>query len=166
MANNAYTTGADFHSCAVHDSKSRRQKQRRIFPVSAPLELLEMDILGATIKTKSGKKHAIVFTNRHMKLIRAIPVIIVTSTSVATVFVDNLVLPYGIQTYSLTDNGLQFVSKLFAAVTTRLEIKQLTTTAYHPRPTEKLEDITEQSSHTAGTTSQSTRPTQPSTYSQ
>lgn len=39
----------------------------------------------------------------------------VTSTGVVTVLVDNLVLPYGITTYLLINNGPPFVSEFFCS---------------------------------------------------
>lgn len=50
---------------------------------------------------------------------RAIPGITVTLKSVSNVFVDNLVMPYGIPTNLLMDNRLQFVLKFLAAVLVR-----------------------------------------------
>lgn len=49
------------------------------------------------------------------------------------------VIPYGIQVFRLCCNGLPFVLRFFAAVTTRLGIKQLTMTTYHPQTSGDVE---------------------------
>lgn len=53
-------------------------------------------------------------------------------TSANTVYVERLVFWYVKRTYLPTEKELQLVSKLFAAVTERLGVKHLMTTAYSP----------------------------------
>lgn len=63
----------------------------------------------------------------------------VTLTSTVTVFVDNWVIPFDILTYLQNDTGRLFFSKFFATKTKRLEIKHLTTTAFHPQTVGQVE---------------------------
>lgn len=56
-----------------------------------------------------------------------------------TVFVNNWVIPYGMQIYLLRNNGLQLISKFFADETACLGIKPLTTTAYQPDTSVQVE---------------------------
>lgn len=72
--------------------------------------------------------------------------------------VDHWVIQYGIQTYLLTDNGLEFVSMFFIAVTARLIVEHLMTTAYHTQTTGQVESSTEHSLHSSNTTFQTPRP--------
>lgn len=53
--------------------------------------------------------------------------------------VDNWVIPHGISTYRLADNGPQFVLKFFTAVAARLGIKHWTTKAYQPKTNGRVE---------------------------
>lgn len=98
-----------------------------------------MDILYPLPKTKSGNQLVFVLTDRYKKLTRAIPVTTVTSTCATTVFVDNWNIPHDILTYLMTEKGLQFVSKFFAAVTARLGTRHLMTTAYRPQTNGQVE---------------------------
>lgn len=83
----------------------------------------------------------------------------VPSTSAVTVLAGNCVITHGIPTDLLTDNGLQLQSNFFAALTEYLGMKHLTTTAYHPGPTDKRKGSTEQLLSVCNTTQQRIRPT-------
>lgn len=81
---------------------------------------------------KSGNQQIIFCINSSKNLRRAIPVTTVSMKSTGTALFDNLIIPYGILTYVLTDNGLQFELKLFETITVPLGIKDLRTNASHP----------------------------------
>lgn len=68
--------------------------------------------------------------DRYMRLTKSVPVTDITLTSLANILVGNWVMAYSIRTYLLTDHGLHFVSKFFAAMTMRLRDKYLTKTVY------------------------------------
>ena len=134
MANDVYETVQRCESCAAtRGTQYTKQKHLRLFPANGPLEFVAMDILGPLPKTKQGNQFVVVLTDRYSKLTRAIPTGKTTATTVATIFVDHWVIPYGIPNYVLTDNGPQFVAKFFASVCLALGVKHVTTTAYHPR---------------------------------
>lgn len=94
---------------------------------------------GSITEEDIRERHVIVLTDCYTKLESAIPVATVTSTSPMTVFVDNWVIFYGIPLYLPTENGLQFVSKFFAACNVQFGIKHLKTTAYHPQTKTQVE---------------------------
>lgn len=48
--------------------------------------------------------------------------------------------PYDIRAYVLTDGGVQFTSKFFAALCTMLDVKCLTTTAFHHQTNAQIEE--------------------------
>lgn len=120
MAKGAYNTADDCQPCVVHDIRACHQPQLRLFPGTGPLELLAINIPGQLPNTITGKQHVVVLKGRCTKLTRVIPFITVTLTGAATVVIDNCVIPYGIPTYVLTDNGPHFISKFFAAVNVHL----------------------------------------------
>jgi len=59
--------------------------------------------------------------------------------TIARVFVDEIVLKFGIPKVILTDQGSNFLSELFTNVRKLLKIKKLKTTAYHPQTNGALE---------------------------
>lgn len=56
-----------------------------------------------------------------------------------TVFLDYLVISYGIMTFPLTNYNLWFALKLFAAVSVFLRIKQMKKTVYYPQAVGQVE---------------------------
>lgn len=73
------------------------------------------------------------------KWIRDIKFTSVTLTNAATDFVINLVIPYQIPAYFMTNNGRQLVSKFFAGVTVLLGVRNLTMTVYHTQTIGQVE---------------------------
>lgn len=71
------------------------------------------------------------FTDRFSKLIRAVSTAAIITTAVACTFFDVKVVLYIVQSYILTDNGTQFVSKLFGILCIHIAIKHKAKTAYH-----------------------------------
>lgn len=106
-------------------------KRKYVFFQLLFARIWQMDILGLLPKRKSRNQHVIVLTDRHTKLTRAIYVTTVPSPIALAVIVDNWVIPYGILTYLLTDTGPQFMPKIIAVATVCLDVKHLTTTAFH-----------------------------------
>lgn len=56
-----------------------------------------------------------------------------TALQAANMFLDHWVMPYGIQSFLFTDNGPEFLNKLFTTFCIVLDLKRLITTAYHPQ---------------------------------
>lgn len=77
-------------------------------------------------------------TDIYSKLPRAVPPGEISSSRVANVFFDSWIVPYGILVYILTENGVQFTSKLLAALCKIRVVKNLTTTACYPQTNEHI----------------------------
>lgn len=50
-------------------------------------------------------------------------------------------MPYGILNFAMTDNDLQFVSKVFATFCASMCTKLVTTTVYHPQAKSQVEKV-------------------------
>lgn len=70
-------------------------------------------------------------TDRYSKVAKAVSTSKTTGLYIASLFVDNLVIPYCIQTLVLTDNGTQFFSKFLKSLWASPGAKYLTTTVTH-----------------------------------
>lgn len=70
-------------------------------------------------------------TDRHLKMTKAIPTSKQTTTNVASVFLDHCITLYGIPNHLLANNGLPFLSKIFATLCGFLELKHPKKTTYH-----------------------------------
>lgn len=92
---------------------SRHQQQLKVFCASSPVSLLPMDILGL-IRKKSNRNHfVIVITDRYSEFTSAVSVLKFIAWHAALRFINNWSLTWGIPSFLLRDNGLQFVSQLF-----------------------------------------------------
>jgi Integrase core domain/Integrase zinc binding domain/RNase H-like domain found in reverse transcriptase len=137
-------------SCAKKSLRtSRKTTKLSLFPPSAPMEFVAMDILGPLPVTEKGNRFLLVITDRFSKLTRAFPLGNTAAGSVARTFFDGWVASgYGVPSILLTDNGSQFVAKFFQSFCKTLGVKQVFTSAYRPSTNGQTEGLTVQSQNT------------------
>jgi transposase InsO family protein len=112
----------------------------QLFPPSAPMEFIAMDILGPLTQTDKGNLFLLVVPDRFSKLTRAYPLASTTADVVSKTFFDAWVAAgYGIPQVLLTENGTQFVSKFFQSFCRILGVKKVFTSAYRPSTNGKTE---------------------------
>ena len=121
-------------ACARERVKLRtHQAPLKLFPASAPLEYVAVDILGPLPRANSGHRFILVMTDRFSKLTRAIAMRTCTGLTVSKAFLEYWVFAYGAPTQLLTDNGSQFASDLFTFTCSHLGVRNMFTTTYHPQ---------------------------------
>lgn len=119
-------------SCAqVDGTLTKSQTKLQLFPATAPFEELAIDLVGPLPKTRNGKKHILVITDRYSKLSRATAMAQVTAPYIASVMLNTWIFPYGIPDSILTDNGPQFIADFFEHLCAILGVKRVPITAYH-----------------------------------
>lgn len=114
MGNDAYTTLAFCDSCAEQGTRNRHQSKLHLSSAAATIQCVEMDKMVPLQKIKNVNQHVIVFTERYIKLARALSVTTVAMTNAATIFVDTWVIWGGTSNYLLTNHRPQFPSNLSA----------------------------------------------------
>lgn len=120
--------------CASARIKFRKHNsEMKLFPPSAPLEYVAIDILGELPKTKRKNKYLLIISDRFSKLVRTVPMKRITAAAVAEAFVRDWTFVYGPPVYLLSDNGPQFTSKVFQEVCQILRVSNVFTTRYHPQ---------------------------------
>lgn len=140
MAADVTETVRSCTTCAKNRIKERtRTSFLKLFPASAPLEYVAIDILGPLPKTSHGNRFLLVMTDRFSKLTRTVPLRTTTALVCARAFCDHWVYSYGAPRHVLTDNGPQFTAKFFHAVCRELGIEKVFTTAYHPQTNGQVE---------------------------
>lgn len=112
---------------------NERKRNLSLFPAVGPPVFVAIDILRLFPRTTSGNQLVIIVTDRYSKHTRAIPTGKITWTRPTITFLDNWILPYGIQGYVLTDSGSQTFGKLFTTLCLFSEVKRLTAAAYNPQ---------------------------------
>ena len=140
MAVDCYAVSKNCVTCARNRVLLRRNsKPMRLFPSSAPLEFLAIDLLGELIRTPRGNRFLLVITDRFSKLVRTVPLSSISAESVAKAFVTHWVLIYGPPIWLLSDNGKQFTARFFQNVCRILGVENLFTTTYHPQTNGQVE---------------------------
>lgn len=122
-------------------SCQRHHNLLMVFTTRCSLEFVTMDILGLLTTSAKGHQYILVITNGFTNFCQAVFLISTTGPAVAQAFLENWVYPYGIVLELLTNNGSQFVLKLFKAVFSMLDIKCLTAAAYHLRNNAQTERL-------------------------
>jgi len=102
-------------------------------------EKCSMDIVGPLTVTTEGHKYIQTFQDELSKYTLAVPILQQDAETIARVFVEEIILKFGIPLIILTDQGSHFLSELFTNVCKLLKIKKLKTTAYHPQTNGALE---------------------------
>ena len=113
-------------------------------PVLEPFELVSMDLVGPLPKTVNGNVYLLTFMDAFTKYSKAIPIPDQTAETVAREFVTHIVTRHGTPKRLLTDQGRNFVSKLFKETCKLLQIKKIQTSPYHPM----CNGLVERSHHT------------------
>jgi hypothetical protein len=89
MAADVAETVRQCESCAKNRIKERKRTSLlKLFPASAPLEYVSMDILGPLPKTAHGNRFLLVMTDRFSKLTRTVPMRTITALAVAKAFCE------------------------------------------------------------------------------
>jgi len=92
-----------------------------------------MDIVCPLTVTSEDHKYILTFQDELSKYTIAIPVSRKDAETIARVFVEEIVLKFGIPQVILTDQGSNFLSELFTNVCKLWKIKKLKSTAFHPQ---------------------------------
>ena len=90
-------------------------------------------MVGPLPMTANRNKWILSFIDLFTKFPETIPVPDQRDEPIARCFVHQIISRYGTPRFLLTDNGANFVSDLFSAVSQILGIKRVLTTAYHPQ---------------------------------
>ena len=126
--------------CVLKKGPIRKRKSpMQIYNAEAPLDRVQMDILGPFPLTKSGNKYLLVIVDCFTKWVEAFPVKNITAKTVAKVFVNQFISRHGVPQEVHTDQGKNFESKLFSKLMQLLGIKKTRTTALHPQSDGQVE---------------------------
>ena len=140
LAADCYATVRNCPDCARNCLKLRKNVgELKLFPSTAPLESVCIDILGELIWSPRGNKYLLVIVDRFTKLVRTVPLKRITSSEVARAFVNHWVFAYGPPAELIADNGKQFTSKFFLDVCRILNVHNAFTTTYHPQTNGQVE---------------------------
>ena len=98
-----------------------------------------MDIFGPLTQTCEGNRYLLTFQDELSKYTLAVPIPQQDASTVARVFVEKIILKFGIPQMLLTDQGSNFLTELFANSCKLLRVKRIKNSAYHPQTNGALE---------------------------
>ena len=98
-----------------------------------------MDMVGPLPVTQGGNKYALNFQDDLSKYVVAVPIAQQDAETIATVFVEKIVLTYGTPQVLQTDQGANFVSEVFTNTCKILIIKKIQSTAFQPESQGSIE---------------------------
>ena len=134
MSIEIYNTVKQCEPCAKESIRLRKIAAKlKLFPATFPLESVALDYIGPLPKSYRGNNHLLVITDRYTKLTRTVPLKNPSAKTTARAFCDFWAFVYGPPVTLLSDNGGHFVAKFFQDVCLTMGVKNLYTTAYHPR---------------------------------
>lgn len=107
------------------------QAQNETLSSNRPTRIFRLGFTSTTAKGDRTKSVFLEIIDQYFKLTPAIPTSKTISVHTENLFLDHCINPFGIPTYLLTDNGPQFVSKLFSSIRGYIGLKHPITTTYH-----------------------------------
>jgi len=128
-------------SCQFNKSSNYTTQQPMVVTSTAakPFEKIFLDIVGPLETTTEGNSYILTMQDDLTKFSAAVPLVNHTANSIAKAFVENFVCQHGIPDSLVTDQGQDFLSKIFTACCKLLQIDKIKTTAYHPQSNGALE---------------------------
>ena len=128
-------------SCQTNKTTNKHHRSPMVITTtsSRPFERVFLDIVGPLVTTEAGNSYILTMMDDLSKYSLAVPLPNHTANTVAKAFVTNFVCVHGIPDTILTDQGTDFLSKIFTEVCRLLKINKINTSPYHPQTNGSLE---------------------------
>ncbi|KAL4136285.1 hypothetical protein QTP88_007833 [Uroleucon formosanum] len=135
-------------SCQKGKVANKKVKQPMLITStsSEPFEKIFLDIVGPLVTTLSGNTYILTLQDDLTKYSMGIALPNHQANTIAEAFVTNFVCTHGIPQTILTDQGTDFLSKIFTEVCKLLQINKINTSPFHPQTNGSLESSTEHTS--------------------
>ncbi|CAM4857102.1 unnamed protein product, partial [Rotaria socialis] len=101
--------------------------------VSEPWHTVGIDITGPFTKTRRGNSFILVVVDYFTKWVELFPLQSIKAATIAQVFLDEVICRFGFPIRVISDNGVQFLSKVFTQLCDLLGIHHQRTPLYHPQ---------------------------------
>ena len=101
--------------------------------VSEPWHTVGIDITGPLPKTRRGNRFILVVVDYFTKWVELFPLQSTKATTIAQLFLDEAICRFGFPIRVISDNGAQFLSKIFIQLCNLLSIHHQRTALYHPQ---------------------------------
>ena len=105
-------------------------------PIPVPLQRfshIHVDLVGPLPVSKAGLAYILTVVDRSTRWAEAVPLAATAATDCAAALITGWISRFGVPAAITSDRGVQFSSSLWAAVTRRLGVQHIMTTAFHPQ---------------------------------
>uniref|UniRef100_A0A2S2QRJ0 RNA-directed DNA polymerase n=1 Tax=Sipha flava TaxID=143950 RepID=A0A2S2QRJ0_9HEMI len=128
-------------SCQVNKVDNRSTKQPMVISTTAsePFERTFIDVVGPLPQTFNGNVYILTIQCDLTKFSVAIPMANKEANTVAYHFVTSFVCTHGLPQNLISEQGTEFLSKIFTETCKLLVVKRTTTSPYHPQANGALE---------------------------
>ncbi|KAL4153415.1 hypothetical protein QTP88_001248 [Uroleucon formosanum] len=128
-------------SCQTNKNTNKHHRSPMVITSTStkPFEKIFLDIVGPLIATETGNTYILTMMDDLSKYSLAVPLVNHTANNVAKAFVEGFVCVHGFPETILTDQGTDFLSKIFAETTKLLKINKINSSPYHPQTNGSLE---------------------------
>lgn len=129
------------NSCQINKSSNHKIQQPMVISTTAmrTFEKVFLDIVGPVETSLRGNSFILTIQDDLSKYSTAIPLQNHTANTIAQAFIEHFVCLHGIPDTIVTDQGREFMSKIFTACCKLLKIEKINSTAYHPQSNGALE---------------------------
>ena len=107
---------------------------------SSAFQKVYLDLMGPLNQDQDDNRYILTIQCELTKFVEAYPIENKESDTVARAFVNNFILRFGIPQTVVTDQGTEFLAKVFKESANILGIKQINSTAYHHQTLGSLEN--------------------------
>ena len=118
---------------------NKKEGYMQLFEAHEPFEIVHMDIVGPLPITRSGNRYILTMMDRYSRMVKLVPLPVITAKCICVAFRNNWLLQYGVPENILTDRGTYFTGLLFQILSKMFGFKMLFTTSYHPKTNGRLE---------------------------
>ena len=130
------------HKCQIHKEGPRGEEYiKEGNECSRPFQKVIMDIMGPLPKTQRGYEYVICFVDQLTRYLEAVPLKDRTALGIATVFVKEICLRYGVPEELLSDQEKSFKSELFLLTAKLMGTQKVFSAAYHPQTNGAVERV-------------------------
>ena len=127
-------------SCQRYKVEQQKPAGEMLTKISQePWEIVCTDFVGPLPRSKHGHNMLLVFHDKFSKWVELVPLRKATAETLIKGFRESILARFGVPKMLVTDNGVQFASKIFRQFLTDLGVQQQFTAPYTPRenPTER-----------------------------
>lgn len=130
------------HACAKRKSPvGLKAPLEAPFMATFPFEQISIDIMGPLPRSKHGNKYLLTMIDHFTRYAEGEAISEITAEETARVLVEKIITRHGVPKRLLTDQGRNFVSRLFKETCKLLGICKVQTTPYHPEANGMVERL-------------------------